>query len=73
MLKMRGKGIGGRELIVFAMSDENIKRLKAKDPIYFSLQELGKDLPDVDVSIAYGDDIDEIYDELQKFIRKEFE
>lgn len=73
MLKMRGKGLGGRELLVFVLSDANIEKLKTDDPVYFSLQHLGKDLPDLDISIAHGDNIDKVYQELQNFIRKEFE
>jgi hypothetical protein len=73
MLKWRGKGVGGRPVIGFALTAENVKRLNNNDPIYFGLRELGSDLPDVDVVIAAGDDTAKIQADLDRMIREKFE
>jgi hypothetical protein len=73
MLKWRGKGVGGRDLIGFALTPVNIKRLYKNDPIYFQLRQLGDDLPDIDIVIDAGEDVEKVKADIDKMIREKFE
>lgn len=41
MLKLRGQSEDGSPVMIFGLSYENLRRLKAGEPIGFSLEELG--------------------------------
>ncbi len=70
MVKWRGIGNEGSTVIGFGLSDGNIERLRSGDPIYFPLQQLGSDLPDVDVVIAFGESEEHIFSELKRLFKE---
>lgn len=72
MIKWRGRGINDRPVLGFGLSDGNIERLRGGDPIYFPLRQLGMDLPDVDVVIAFGESEDHMRSELEQLIKDKF-
>jgi hypothetical protein len=72
MIKWRGKGINNRPVLGFGLSDGNIERLRASDPIYFNLKQLGDDLPDFDIVIAFGESEDHMRSELAQLINDKF-
>ena len=45
--------------VLIGLSDENLRRLKNKEPIHFNLKELN--LPDIDVLIFNGKDEETMY------------
>jgi hypothetical protein len=53
-------------MIILGLSDENINRLKADQPIKFNLQELG--LPDLDVLIFTAKDEQTMYQMMKSSI-----
>lgn len=63
MIKFRVIGNNGA-LLGFGLSEENIKRLKAGNPIYFDLAELGVD--GFQVAIIYGETEEQIKQDMQK-------
>lgn len=52
--------------LVFGLSEENIKRLKAGQPIAFNLKDMG--LEERRVLITYGETEDDIYKEMTPYI-----
>lgn len=64
MIKFTMTGKNGRKLIGLGLSAENIKRLRAADPIFFDAGEVGLD--GYDVLIMAGDTEDTISADLQK-------
>ena len=55
--------------VLLGITDENIKRLIAGQPIKLNLSELG--LPDQKIGIMYGKDEQEIYEQLKPYMSKE--
>jgi predicted ThiF/HesA family dinucleotide-utilizing enzyme len=52
--------------LVFGLSEENIKRLKAGQPIAFNLKDMG--LEERRVLITYGETEEDIYKEMTPYI-----
>ena len=52
MIKGAGQTADGRPVLLIGLSNENIRRLKADDPIRFEMAPMG--LPDCQVVIIYG-------------------
>lgn len=52
--------------LVFGLSEENLTRLKKKQPILINLKEMG--LESRNVIITYGETEDEIYKEMLEYI-----
>lgn len=61
MIKFRGDASDGKPVMVFGLSHQNIDRLKAGEPISFSLSELGLE---GHVIIMAGETEAAIYEEL---------
>lgn len=53
-------------ILVFGITDENIKRLKEDKPIKFNLSELGMD--DITVYICHGKDEQALYEQFKEGI-----
>ena len=56
-------------MLIFGLSDMNIKKLKENQPIKFNLQELG--LPNYEVVIFHGKDEEAMYEMMKDSISKE--
>lgn len=71
MIKFTLTSPAGRRVMGLGLSDENIERLKNKQPILFDAGEIG--VPGLDVLIMHGETEDSIKEELRaKFkIKKE--
>lgn len=69
MVRFEMVGTNGRQIIGLGLSDENIKRLKDKQPIYFSLEEFG--FEESSVVIMWGKTEGEIAAELTEFVRQQ--
>lgn len=63
MIKFRKENNNGVTLLGFGLSEENIKRLKQGEPIYFHLDELG--IEGHDVLITYGETEDKIMEDMK--------
>ena len=64
MLKVKAQSPNGRILLLFGLSNQNIKRLKKGQPILFPLDDFGYE--GVDVSIIHGDTEQSMKEDLQK-------
>jgi hypothetical protein len=53
----------GRRLVTLGITEHNVRRLKAREPLYADGAEIG--LP-FDVAIVYGRDLEQILRELQE-------
>ncbi len=63
MIKFKTTGKNGAVLLGFGLEEGNIERLKAGQPIYFQLDELG--IEGHDVMIMYGKDQADITKQLE--------
>lgn len=64
MIKFTLTAASGKRVLGIGLSDENIKRLKEKDPILFDAAAVGID--NLDVLIMHGETEDSIREELRK-------
>jgi hypothetical protein len=63
MIKSLMNGKNGAKIVMLGISEENVKRMKAGDPMYLHLDELG--IEGIDVLIHYGTTEEAIITDLQ--------
>jgi hypothetical protein len=68
MLKMKAKTDNG-DIVIFGLSNENIKRMKQNKPMLIDLKELG--IPGVKIMIFTGETEDKMFEDLKELIRPE--
>jgi hypothetical protein len=64
VIKARGKTGDGKDLVVLGLSEENLARLVAQEPISFNLSEIG--LSPIQVVIVGGRTEEELMADLRK-------
>lgn len=64
MIKYVKTAANGRKLIAFGLSEENIKRLQANDPIFLTLEDVG--IEGIDIGIYSGTTEDDMAKEINE-------
>lgn len=66
MIKFAVKGDRGRRVVGLGLSRENVKRLKAGDPIHIHLNDLG--FPNMECLIFYGETEEKMFETYKDLI-----
>lgn len=67
MIKAAGKAGDGKRLLLLGLSDENVKRLKADQPILIKAEDLAElGFQDMHIAIVYGSTEEEIMERIQE-------
>lgn len=69
MVKFSADGAGGRKLLGFIITDENVARLKKGEPIHVNVDEMG--VPNVDFVIHYEPSDKMAVDAVRQFMTKD--
>lgn len=66
MLKAKAVLENGRTLLIFGLSEMNVKKIQSGEPIHLHGEELGQ--PMIDIMIFSGKDEKEMYEALQPLV-----